>query len=187
MGATQASADITTMLTSIINLMNTWMPVIALIAGLIGIVLVIKSVTFLAPGRTGKAEIGKTVAFFFVGIFLFNLQSFIGSSALTFLGVNGFNPDTDSVMTYASGAAVAGSQQLYVEAGIAIVMVVGVVGLIRGLMMLTKLQENPNQFGHAVTHIVGGTFAVNFQTFIIMVGNTIGGQVKTVLQGLIQF
>lgn len=189
MNGAQAQSDITTMLTNIMTFISAWYPTISLIASFVGIVFVIKAVMFLAPGRSGKAEVGKTTALFLVGIFLFNVETFLSSVSHTVFGNDGFanGGSTTEVMTYAGTAASASaSSHLYIQTGITIVMVVGFVGLIRGLIMLTKLQENPNQFGHAMTHIIGGTLAVNFQTFISSLAKSIGGQVQTVIGGLIQ-
>ncbi len=57
-----------------------------------------------------------------------------------------------------------------------LVQIVGLIAVIRGLLILMRLsgQAQPGTFGRAMTHIVGGTLAMNIVGFNQIVFNSFG-------------
>ena len=58
-------------------------------------------------------------------------------------------------------------------------MIVGLIGIARGLTMLRDTPSKPSNFSRGMIHLFGGIIAVNLVTFLRGIGATVGGDVQS--------
>jgi CheY-specific phosphatase CheX len=83
------------------------------------------------------------------------------------------------MLSYVNSATEATSFNIYVTFAIAVVILVGIMGTIKGVMLLSASKSDTRKLGEAITHMIGGVAAINIQTIISMFGETVGGNVGT--------
>lgn len=110
----------------------------------------------------------KCLVFIFAGTALLYLPSAVQVGTSTFWG---------NVSPYAYISHDNGDQwSELIKSAYAIVQVVGVIALIRGIMLFTTTphQQEHHPFARAMTHCVGGILCINLEIFIMTVVKTLG-------------
>lgn len=79
----------------------------------------------------------------------------------------------------------AGGLEPMVGLALTVVMLVGVYQILKGFVMLRESAAGHRLFWPAVTHIFGGVLCVNMRTFMLALGNTLGGSFREVVGTLL--
>lgn len=160
-------------LASITESLAPWYGAMYKVGLLIGAFLIIKALVNEVSDSKNKHQQGYhggTVTMI-AGVFLTNLQSLTDMVSNTLFG-----KDSDvQMLSYQVQSAGSGSFEIYTSFAIAIVVLVGIMGTIRGAIMLSAAKSDARQLGGALTHIIGGVFAINIKAVLAMFGETVGG------------
>lgn len=154
-----------------------WWP-LELLAYLIGFVLVVLGVVGLKDRRSSQFGAGAVCGKIVVGICLFNLPGFLDSLSMSYLQTESFN-----ALGYVAPGS--GPGQMYITATVHIVALLGMISCIRGLVLLRGVSQDPRSFGAGVTHLIGGSAAINMVPLLRVFGRTLGGYIETVVNNLI--
>jgi hypothetical protein len=106
------------------------------------------------------------------GLFLVNLKTFINTFSQTL-----FKTDSATGLSYSTGGS--DPFDIYIQFAVYIIMLVGLIGTIKGVMMMKASKSNASQLGAAITHMVGGVLAINIIQVLHMFGATVGGGVES--------
>ncbi|MHB8408953.1 MAG: hypothetical protein ACYDHY_12820 [Acidiferrobacterales bacterium] len=156
-----------------------WWTTIELIAYLMGFWLVISGLVRFTYAHRSREGIAGAALRWFAGILLLNLPSL-----LNMLTLSVFNQQAPtSALQYAPS----GGSALSVETRFVVVAatIIGLVGVIRGLVLLAGAAAEPRNTGRAMTHIIGGILAVNVTAVLSMIGQSAGSTVNSVIQRFI--
>ena len=58
-------------------------------------------------------------------------------------------------------------------------LIIGLIGIVRGLCLLRDTPNQPKNFSRAFVHMIGGIIAVNLVEFLRGIGATLGGDVQS--------
>lgn len=166
-------------LTNVLKNLEPWWDTTHLLAYVIGFALIIWSIVQLATLDTGskmmqgnQGKFAKLIGGFVGGIFLLNLPKFLDTVSESF-----FKKGSMHGLSFAE-VKVTGDMGIYIKFSLAIVVLVGLFSVIKGCVMLKNSMENPEIFWQSVTHIGGGTLAINSVQFIKMIGESLGHTVN---------
>ncbi len=126
----------------------------------------------------------------FAGIFLLSFRAFLESLTETI-----FNLTSTGDFTYnAAGAVVitnqfqaatnAGPEAIYIEFAVYLIQLIGLLSIIKGVMMFRDAHQNSQNAIGGTWHLIGGTIALNFPTFMDVVGASAGPDVQAVVDRL---
>jgi hypothetical protein len=159
------------------HLQKFWMPILA-ISFLMGL-------AFIVVGLFKMAEAGNRFShqrtpfsgsslMVLIGIVLMNIPGVLDTLTLTTL-----QQPSMQELSYMPPEGVGRS---YIRLAIYIVQLVGLCAVVRGCALLRMTARNGGGFGRAVTHTIGGAWAVNIIGFFRMVGLTVGGPIQNAVQ-----
>lgn len=160
-------------ITKIAELLNGFRDPIVVIAIVIGLALIVKSLyqaatVDLNPGgqKGSKLSIGLT---FFIGVILFNIQTFFNISAQTI-----FQQDYSALSEMPSGG---GSNSIAVATFfvMSVAQVAGMIGLIKSFTTALKPEEQGGGFANALKIFIGASLALNIQFFICAIQSSFSG------------
>lgn len=167
-------------------------PVLWILCVFIGFVLVglalLKAATMNRADGGGSKPVVVT-ATLLTGVLLVN----IGLVVETMSSSMGFSTEASSVLSEGKFYT-AESQFADYASGInfafAVVQIIGALAIARGLMMIKKTSQGGAggqgvSIGHAATHMIGGTIALNIKPFLGIIGRTMGGDADSVIKMII--
>jgi len=163
-----------------------WYQPLILIGTLIGFWLIIHSLIQLAPsGRKsmmgqGDGDMGKVLSLLFAGIFLVNIHAFMDSIAQTI-----YASDDVKGLTQLSGGGTSDPGFIYRQTAVYVVQLVGVIGIIRGGILLSRSGADGRVFPQAITHLIGGIMATNYVTTVTILASSFSGDLKALLLSLV--
>lgn len=120
----------------------------------------------------GRTSIKVPIGLVIVGVLLIALPSTISMTQATLsLGAN----SGTSLLSEGGGSSVPGASAAF-SGVLLFVKLVGHIAMIRGLLILKRFAagEQGGELGRAFTHIAGGACAINIQTTVQILANTIG-------------
>ncbi|MCP4024114.1 MAG: hypothetical protein GY729_19890 [Desulfobacteraceae bacterium] len=173
-------SELLSILTNIIKALGPWWGTINLFAYLIGILFVGWGLFYLSRAggasrqmvTSGQNFIAKFAGAFVAGIFLMNLNNMFDLFSQTLF-------EQDSQKNLSFSVAAKGPAGTYIEFAVTIVILMGLLGVIKGCILLRYSAEDPKSLWRALTHIVGGVICINILAFIDMLGKTLDGNFET--------
>jgi hypothetical protein len=172
--------------------LETFGPVLAVLCIFIGFILVgyslLKAATLNRPDG-GGAKPAIVVSTLLTGVFLINIGLVVDTMSRSM----GFSTEASLVLSegkfytaesefaeYASG----------INFAFAVIQIVGALAIARGLILIKKSSQGGasgqgSSIGHAATHLVGGTLALNIKPFLGILGTTMGGDANSIIQMII--
>ncbi len=173
-------SELLEILDNIIQNLDPWWGTIQSFAYLIGIIFVGWGLVYLSQaGGASRQMMGpnqnlkaKFLGAFTGGIFLLNLPTVLNVFSQTLF-------EKDSQQSLSFNVAATDAAGTYIEFAITIVVLIGLMGIIKGCILLRYSAEDPKSLWQAITHMVGGVVCVNILVFIEMLGNTLGGRFET--------
>jgi hypothetical protein len=145
-----------------------------------GVVMVVASLASAKDHHSHQQGGGKKIFIGCVaGVMLFNIMSLLDMLSLSL-----FAKASETGLSYDPPNA-ADPSGLYVKFAIYVVMLVGLAGVIHGCVLLKRSAEDGRQTGPALTHLVGGTMAVNIVSFLHMLGDSMGTSVSSVVNAMV--
>lgn len=141
------------------------------VAFIAGLVFFIKAIRGLTGGGRDGVNVPSVVTQFIVGTLLITL----GGSLMVFTGTlfgTTTVSKTEEIFSQAPntiGLVTDDGSRMVIRAIVGIVQFVGLIGFIRGLMMLTTVSNGGGQsasFGSAMTFLIAGTIGINFPRFV---------------------
>jgi uncharacterized membrane protein len=185
--------------TVIQNLLNgdhleQWSITISYIAFFLGLLFVIigvcKSIQDQRWAGSQRGKITGATLSIFAGIFLLSFRAFTESLTETI-----FNLTSSGDFTYnAAGAVVitdqftaaanAGPEAIYIEFAVYLIQIIGLLSILRGVSLYRTAHENSQNAAGGTWHLIGGTIALNFPTFMDVVGASAGPDVQAVVDRL---
>lgn len=161
------------------NLTPWWQP-IKLVGYLIGLGIVGAGLASFVSGGRGQPSNKGAIISIVAGIVLLNIMSLLDAISMSLL-----NKASETGLDYQPAGD--GPEALYIQFAIYLVMLVGFAGVIYGCVLLKRSAEDGRQLGAAITHMIGGTMAVNIVEFLNMLGASMGhaveGAVKRIIGG----
>jgi hypothetical protein len=162
----------------LITALQPWWRVLHLAALLTGLALIV--IALLSVVKQGKSHngggLGAAAMAFLAGVFLLNLYRMLDAISLSTFG----NTSAHGLLAY-TGGSIGGVSAPIIGFAINIIQVVGLYGVIRGFVLLSRSGQDPRTFGPAMTHIVGGVFAVNIVSFLHILGATVGSGLQSAI------
>jgi hypothetical protein len=141
--------------------------------GFVMIVAAIVTAPHLFRTGGGMAGTGLLIGSLIVGSLLINLSFWIRALEFSAYGYSNASQAEDilsGVPTFDSGP------QEFVFFALVIIMLVGIVGVVRGTWLLRGGKSGQGRsIGHAVTLLIGGTLAINFLELIKLAAASVGG------------
>ncbi len=171
MSLTLSGTSQTQMMSNVLNMLGAFWPVALDIIVFLGIILIIASVIgFIKAQREGlRAGFGYIFAFW-AGVMMTSINAIMDSASETF-----FNTSSPGSLSL-SGSAYGGGEYGQVVAIIFdVLMFVGLWAYYKTFMLLREAGDDRHQFGPAVSHFIGGVFAMNASTILNLLGVSIGG------------
>lgn len=165
-------------LANLTPLIAQWWTPIEMIAYLAGFILIASGLVRLAYAHRGREGVYGGLLRIIAGILLLNLPEF-----LNVLTVSVFSqPSPTSALEYAPpNGATNGIMRFIVVA----VEIIGLVGVLRGLVLLAGAGSEPRNVGRAITHIVAGIAAVNITQLLSVIGQSAGSSVNSIIHRFI--
>lgn len=155
-------------LLNIYNTVQEFWPLLIGIGVLLGLILFgVAFIKLYSSSKTGNTSWFICIAIIIGAVLLINIQEALDLFSVSVLG-------TASDFSFAANVN-AGPGQAYMLAAIACIKLIGMFGFIRGGYLLGQSQNNSSTFWAGLVHCLGGTLAMNIETFAVMLGNTLGG------------
>ncbi|MBB4000104.1 hypothetical protein [Aureimonas pseudogalii] len=133
------------------------------------------------PSRyaSGAHSKNAVIAHLVIGAFLLALPSVVGASLETLFMTSTAAQPTE-IFAYAPEAMQTMTNEnarTIVIALLRIVQIIGLIGLIRGLFLLNAAPVHPGSglVGKGITHVIGGTLAINIVVFVGMIESLVVG------------
>ena len=138
-----------------------------IIAAVTGLKRLGQSISVHAPQQSGMSTV---LVKFMIGVLLIYLPTTINVGVVTFWGKN-----AGGILRYTSGD----SDQfgMVKEGAIAIVRVIGLISLVKGLVILSRSvgqSVQPGTFSRGLMHVIGGILAINVVGTLKVIGGTLG-------------
>ena len=164
-------------LVNIYNTIQEFWPLLVGIGVILGLILFgYAFIKLYSSSRNGATSWFTSIALIIGAIFLLNTQKTLDLFSVSVLG-------RESDFSFAASVN-AGPGQAYMLAAIACIKMIGMFGFIRGGYLLGQSQNNSATFWAGMVHCLGGTLAMNIETFAIMLGNTLGGTFGSTINSL---
>ncbi len=160
-------------------LANSWWGPIHLVGYLIGFFLVISGLVRLANMHRGRDGLATAILRIVSGILLLNLMSFLNMLSQSTFGENA----PTSALEYAPSSS--GSTGIEMQFVFVCIEIIGLIGIIRGLVLMAGAASEPRNTGRAFTHIIGGILALNMTSLLAVIGVTLGSSVNSAIQRFI--
>lgn len=178
-------------------------PVLAKLCAFIGFVIIgvalVKGATLSKPDGGGTSKVSIVVASLLTGAFLVNLSFIIDTMSVSLgfsteaslvLGEFGGGPQDYIKGTFATSDSAFADYSSGINFAFAIIQIVGAIAVARGIILIKKSSHGGGggqgaSVGHAATHLIGGTLALNIKPFLGILGNTMGGDANSIIQLII--
>ncbi|WP_151194473.1 hypothetical protein [Cysteiniphilum sp. JM-1] len=153
---------------NVVDALITFYPIITIIAVLIGVIFIIVGMVRLTKHgkQAGMRHYSPvtTICYLLAGTFLVSLNAFIDMLSKTVFGADKI-PYNSNLFESIEHKTSEPMQMIYV-----VMIVVGVVSIIRGMMLMTRVGEQQHSEGmtKVITHLIAGVFAINLQYVISM-------------------
>ncbi len=161
-------------LNNIINSLTPWWTTVTILAYLIGISLFVVSAHSALNNAREKTS-NNYIWLFFASVLCLNLPAFLNSISVTIFN----NGSVNNILAYTSNVKNGAG---YITFAIRAVMIIGLVGVIYGINLLRDTAQRAKDIPKAMSHLIGGTLAVNIVQFLQMIGATAGGDVKSYIE-----
>lgn len=148
-------------------------PLLMTIAALAGFTLAGIGVWKVMAAKQQREGVKIGVVTILIGALLVSLQSILNSVTLSTFG-----QDSRSTLDYSAGGDPFG---IFVTVGVKIVILVGLYGALKGMLLLRASGEDPRQFWRGVTHLGGGVAAINIDLLAHALGQSLGGGLDSVI------
>jgi hypothetical protein len=157
-------------------------PALMIIAYAVGGVLVLSSGLQAAHagarhGAMGRGSMFMVIMTFFCGVLLLNFPTWMDTLAMTL-----FNSSSEQSLSYTAPSHEGSS---YVTFAVRFVRIIGVIGILRGILLLRASAADSKVFFKAVTHLIGGILCVNIVQFLNAIGTSAGGDVQSTIAMMI--
>lgn len=162
-------------LVRLIDQLQPWWEAIYYVGMMLGIVLVVAGLTGAVAASRRHEGVSKTAAGGVVGgILLANLISTLDMFSYTVFG-----KASATGLGYVPSAV--GPEKVYIQFTVIVVMLVGMAGVIKGGFLMKASTVDSRHIGHAVTHLVGGSMAVNIVPLVELLGVSVGGPFESAI------
>lgn len=166
------------MIQNIIDGILPWWGTVQLLFYIIGFCFVIFGMIGIPQGRQNQFMNGNTskrsCLTVLAGLCLLNLPGLMDAINWSIFGEN-------SMQELSYEAPSEDIYGLYIRLAVYTIMLVGLVGLGKGVMTIRQQADNPYTLGKALCFMVGGTLAVNILALAKTVGVTVGGDVDVII------
>ncbi len=157
-----------------INVLTPWWGAMHILCYTLGVALFVS--TFYVSLNNARERTPHTYMWMFIAsIICFNLPAFMDSVSFSIFET----ASADSILTYTSDAT-NGSE--YITFSVRAVMLIGLIGAIRGVNYMRDTPQRAKNMPMALTHMIGGTLAVNIVQFLQTIGSTAGGDVNSYIE-----
>ncbi len=123
---------------------------------------------------------GAAIGGVFVGALMLSFTSFVDMVSISM-----FNDSAPHGLSTNDIKVAGGELEPMIRLAVIVVMLVGMFQVVKGLVMLKQNAEGAARFWPAVTHILGGVLCINIKTFMLTLGNTIGGPLQETIKKLL--
>ena len=106
-----------------------------------------------------------------IGVCLLNIRGFVDAVSVSVFA----EPAVMDMTSYTSQMTSDDPLTTYIWFAVAVIMLIGVAGIIHGLIQWNRSVNNPQAFWPGTVEIIGGVIAVNFVTFAEMLAESAGG------------
>jgi len=156
-----------------------WWPAIRAIGGWLGFIMILMGVgSVVSKGRQGLQA--KTPIFTIIGgVLMLNMMSVLNILAQSIYASDSATGLGDYKQQGADPTS------LYITFAIYVVMLVGASGVIYGCILLKRSADENRHMGSAITHLIGGTLAVNIVQTLHMLSSSLGPSVESAVSRLI--
>ena len=157
-----------------------WGPMQIILLGfcyLAGIILIMMGISRLLKseqdGPRGPLGFGTIMTFIIAGALL-SMDKLLTAANNSIFGTAGVRGRAE--LTYAAAGAEKGHAEAVIGSILAFVAIIGMISFVRGIFMMRQVAEGNSQASMmaAVTHIIGGSIAVNLGAFIQAMQTTLG-------------
>jgi hypothetical protein len=161
--------------TNLIPHLEAWWPVLVVIIALIGLVMTVSGLAKL----TRRSQSGRRKAFMILlaGVLLLNAPEFLDVLTRTI-----FAQDAVGALSYRPPANVASG---IIRLVVLVVAITGLIGVARGIHILSRSTEGGGGLSRALVHIVGGILCVNLPTFLRILAASLGGEVGSIVSAIV--
>lgn len=186
--------DSSTVVQNILNskALETWSTTISILGFLLGFFFIVAGCimwvqeTTQSQGRQ-QGKISAPILSIVAGLLLLSLQAFITAGTVTLFA----DPNTGDFAyengmvniagSYSAGSAITAETKPYIQLALMMLQLLGLISVIRSASLLRKANESSQNAPGAAWHFIGGIIALNFPTFMGVLGNTAGSDVSTVI------
>lgn len=161
---------------NVIPHLQSWWAVVVILIYLFGVGFAFLSL-FQAVRHKNKFNRAPALYSFVAAVLLLNLPTFLDSLAMTI-----FNASSEQGLSYSPPDS---PGSIYIEFAVYAIMLIGLIGIARGICLIKDTPNQSSSFPKAITHVIGGILAINIVTFLQGIGATIGGDVQTYIASII--
>lgn len=168
----QGAGDIAGMAIALSKSLPGMMKIATYAAATAGAFFLLRALFMLPQVEQGRETMSKVVWMMVAGVGLWSLMPMISTSMAT-MGMGAGDPA--NILTAKYSQADGGGFDGTIAAVLAFVQFLGLIAFIRGMMILKAMGENKDgAMGRALTHILGGSAAMNITFTIKMLATTMG-------------
>ncbi len=174
------SSSVSTMLENIMTNIQPFWGLIEIFAYLTGFFFVALAIYGLVKvGREGGKAVTVSIVGFITGVLLLSLPAFMDATSQTVFQQNA----PGSLSLNAAGGS--GDYSDFVNFFLMVVALWGLYSMFRSLVLFRESAYERGHVWSAITHLVGGVVAINFQTFLSVLGVSVGGVFQTMIQHIL--
>jgi hypothetical protein len=160
--------------------LQTMWPVIKIIANMMGFILIMIGIgAFIGNGRHQGVNAKGPIYALASGTLLLNITSTLDLFASSVL-----DKESETGLGYTAPGG-DDPTALYITFAVYIVMLVGFYGVVYGCILLKRSADDGRQLTSSITHLVGGTMAVNIVVFMKMLAASMGPSVESAVSKLL--
>ncbi len=161
-------------LTNAINTLTPWWDTITILCYVLGIALFFMA-GYSAINANKERNSSQYIWLFLSAVLCLNLPPLLDSISVSIFN----NASAENILSYSSDAANAAD---YITFSLRAVMLIGLLGVIRGINFLRDTPQRAKDMPKAITHMIGGTLAVNIVQFLQALGSTAGSDIQSYIE-----